>query len=155
LIAGRFPSIKARKRNKGAGVPDYDSIATYDAGVFCDDPSSPQPNRTKFTKLDLATLVDLGGRGLRHQFHLPGVKQVKDPEWESADKCAPDVSVRRGMTRRILLNLSQNGPNFSQELMAQAPLSLHIPIELFGQISFSLWSNDQPITHFFREMRRA
>jgi hypothetical protein len=52
LIAGRLPGIKTRKSNKGAGVPFYDSIATYDSGLLYDDPSSPQPNRRKTAKVD-------------------------------------------------------------------------------------------------------
>ena len=35
---------KSAKSNKGAGVPFYDSIATYDSGLMYDDPSSPQSN---------------------------------------------------------------------------------------------------------------
>ena len=53
LIAGRFPGIKTRKSNKGAGVPFYDSIATYDSGLSYDDPSSPQPTRKKMAKIKL------------------------------------------------------------------------------------------------------
>src|ERR1051326_251650 len=44
---------KQPKSNKGAGVPFYDSIATYDSGLFYDDPSSPQPNRRRMAKVKL------------------------------------------------------------------------------------------------------
>jgi len=48
-----IPAINSPNLNKGAGVPFYDSIATYDSGLFYDDPSSPQPNRRKMSKVKL------------------------------------------------------------------------------------------------------
>jgi hypothetical protein len=53
LVPRRVKGIKARKSNKGAGVPFYDSIATYDTGLFYDDPSSPQPTRKRMAKVKL------------------------------------------------------------------------------------------------------
>jgi hypothetical protein len=53
LSAGTVFCDKRRKSNKGAGVPFYDSIATYDTGLFYDDPSSPQPNRRRMSKVKL------------------------------------------------------------------------------------------------------
>jgi hypothetical protein len=47
LLPRRVTGIKTRKSNKGAGVPYFDSIATYDSGLLFDDPSSPQPARKK------------------------------------------------------------------------------------------------------------
>jgi hypothetical protein len=44
---------KRRKFNKGAGVPLYDSIATYDSGVLYDDTSSPQPTRKRMAKVKM------------------------------------------------------------------------------------------------------
>jgi hypothetical protein len=41
------------KSNKGAGVPFYDSGASYDSGLLYDDPSSPQPMRRKMAKVKL------------------------------------------------------------------------------------------------------
>ena len=54
LFPRRVTGIKSRKSNKGAGVPFYDSIATYDSGLMYDDPSSPQPtNRRRMSKFKL------------------------------------------------------------------------------------------------------
>jgi hypothetical protein len=47
LPDARLAGMKARNQ-KGAGVPYYDSIPTYDSGLFYDDPSSPQRNRNGF-----------------------------------------------------------------------------------------------------------
>ena len=53
LFPRRVTGIKSRKSNKGAGVPFYDSIATYDSGLLYDDPSSPQLNRRRMAKVKL------------------------------------------------------------------------------------------------------
>jgi hypothetical protein len=53
LSPRRVTGIKTRKSNKGAGVPFYDSIASYDSGLMYDDPSSPQPNRRRMAKVKL------------------------------------------------------------------------------------------------------
>src|SRR6266850_888362 len=53
LFPRRVTGIKTRKSNKGAGVPFYDSIATYDSGLSYDDPSSPQLNRRRMAKVKL------------------------------------------------------------------------------------------------------
>jgi len=53
LFPRRVTGIKTRKSNKGAGVPFYDSIATYDSELMYDDPSSPQPNRRRMAKVKL------------------------------------------------------------------------------------------------------
>jgi hypothetical protein len=53
LLIVYIPAIKPQKLNKGAGVPYFDSIATYDSGLLFDDPSSPQPTRKKMAKVKL------------------------------------------------------------------------------------------------------
>ena len=53
LSPRRVAGIKTRKSNKGAGVPLYDSIASYDSGLLYDDPSSPQLNRRRMAKVKL------------------------------------------------------------------------------------------------------
>src|SRR6516225_4428925 len=52
-FTSRLAGITSRKSNKGAGVPFYDSIATYDSGLLYEDPSSPQPNRRRMSKVKL------------------------------------------------------------------------------------------------------
>jgi len=51
-----IPVINSPNLNKGAGVPFYDSIATYDTGLFYDDPSSPQPKRKRMAKAKLGLI---------------------------------------------------------------------------------------------------
>jgi hypothetical protein len=50
---GREFRVKTRKSNTGAGVPFYDSIASYDSGLLYDDPSSPQPDRRRTVNVKL------------------------------------------------------------------------------------------------------
>ena len=45
---------KSAHHKPGAGVPYYDSSATFDGGLLYDDPSSPQPTKHKMAKLKLS-----------------------------------------------------------------------------------------------------
>jgi hypothetical protein len=53
LFPRRVAGINSRKSNKGAGVPFYDSSASYDIGLMYDDPSLPQPNRRRMSNVKL------------------------------------------------------------------------------------------------------
>ena len=71
LLVVYIPAIKPQKLNKGAGVPFYDSIATYDSGLMYDDPSSPQPTRKKMAK------VRLGLRNLTRDQKIDQANTIK------------------------------------------------------------------------------
>jgi hypothetical protein len=86
LFPSRPAGIKGHKSNKGAGVPFYDSIATYDTGLFYDDPSSPQPNRRKMSK------VKLGLKNLTRDQKLDQANTIKTAMTGNANFPTPNPS---------------------------------------------------------------
>jgi hypothetical protein len=87
LFPSRAAGIKGRKSNKGAGVPFYDSIATYDTRLFYDDPSSPHPTRKKMAK------VKLGLKNLTRDEKIDQANTIKTAMTGNANFTTPNPTL--------------------------------------------------------------
>jgi hypothetical protein len=110
-----IPAINSPTQNKGAGVPFYDSIATYDSGLFYDDSSSPQPTRKKMAK------VKLGLKNLTRDQKIDQANTIKTAMTGNANFTTPNPTLASYGT---LITTAQTKLNAYNLLKAQTDTAL-------------------------------
>ncbi len=96
-------------------MPFYDSIATYDSGLFYDDPSSPQPNRRRMAK------VKLGLKNLTPDQKIDQANTIKTAMTGNANFTTPNPTLAAYGT---LITTAQTKINAYNLLKAQTETAL-------------------------------